>query len=186
MEGIKPVVKKLREIFELGYVPSRRGESYYYKTQSGDLTKDLVNCFGHACFNLTNEMFDKFDITIEDKYDMQAITGRIDSLSKKQVSLKLLDFVRDIGLMVERCPKEAKLKANQWKIALYFDQITFGKETFLRDFHFMKQENDNSWTSKISFTSRVAVEEDLPKQFTNYYRLYDVYKITNPHAKIER
>ena len=186
MEHGQSIVKKLREIFSLGYTPSRRGESYFEKTSENEFTKDLCNCFGHACFNLKNKHYKEYNISAYERIHFQGINSELDLLTKEEASKRLLDYIRNVGLMVERCPKEAILKSNQWKVALFFDEIYFGELRLLRDYHFMLQESDKSWSSKISYTEKVEKLEELPENYNTYYTLYDIYSITNPNAKLER
>ena len=49
------IIKKLNMIYKKGYMPEREKETY------SDLTTKVVNCFGHACFNLSNKELENLD-----------------------------------------------------------------------------------------------------------------------------
>ena len=49
------MIKKLNVIYKRGYLPKREAENYSL------LYTRSVNCFGHACFNLSNNYLSKLD-----------------------------------------------------------------------------------------------------------------------------
>ncbi len=184
MKERRSLIKDISTIFALGYVPSRGDESYLYKTKSHTTTASLCNCFGHACFNLTNQQLDDLNIYDSDIIALQGYCGADLSIkTKSEITKHLFKIVKDAGLIVKPCTKESILKNNQWKVALYFDELSIYNKTYLRDFHFLKQEKDGSWSSKIGYRPEVKKVETLPKQYDYYYSLYGVYSITNPNAK---
>ena len=78
---------------------------------------------------------------------------------------------------------EQALKFNQWKVALYFEEIEFKGKKWLNDFHFLKEEQDGSWSGKMGYTKFVKEYDFLPETCDNYCH-YNTYSITNPHAKV--
>ena len=179
-----PIIKRIGKIFELGYVPSRGDETYYFKTQNSIMTGHIFNCFAHACFNLTNEQIDELNLYEDEIFHMQGYNRDIlGTLEKKEVAEHFFGLIKDAGLIVEPCLEETILNNNQWKIALYFDEIEFGKDRRLRDFHFLLQEKDGTWSGKAGYTPRVKTVETLPEELDFYYKFYECYSITNPYAE---
>ncbi len=184
MEKKEPVIKKIGKLFELGYVPSRGDETYYFKTKNSILTGHIFNCFAHACFNLTNQQIDDLNFYEDEIFDLQGYNrGNLSQLQKSEVAQHFTGLIKSAGLIVEPCLEETVLNGNQWKIALYFDEIKFGKNSQLRDFHFLLQEKDGSWSGKAGYTPRVKKVDSLPKELDYYYSFYECYSITNPFAK---
>ncbi|MBQ8444590.1 MAG: hypothetical protein IJX25_04485 [Clostridia bacterium] len=168
-----PTILKLQQIFKLGYLPSRGNQSYKECRQYA-----IPNCFAHACFNLTNEQLEKFN-----KADFGAFRGFIQSIfhANRHITADLFDFVRECGLKVTKSNSRIPSRDNEWKVALYF-----GRERFTKDYHFLLQEKDGSWSGKIGSEMELNHYPTLPKQvqcnFEYPYTLYGVYKITNPFA----
>ena len=184
MEKRVPVIKKIGKIFELGYVPSRGDETYSFKTKNSILTGNILNCFAHACFNLTNEQIDELNLYEDEIFDLQGYNrSNLSQMKKEDVAQHFAGLIKDAGLIVEPCLEETVLNGNQWKIALYFDEIEFGGSKSLRDFHFLIQEEDGSWSGKAGYTPRVKKFDKLTEKLDYYYSFYECYAITNPFAE---
>lgn len=177
-------LKKSNEIFKLGYTPSRSNETYYFKFQQLDkfvITGNLSNCFSHACFNFLNQHYNDFNIS---DYDILAIQGLVDrSKTKEEISLKFKNFLNSAGLQVEKDSKYKILNNNEWRVALFFDEIQIGNRTIIRDYHFILQEKDKTWSSKENFSPKLNILSSLPEKYTDYYKLHDVFVLKNPEAR---
>ena len=187
MEKHKPIIKRISEIFELGYVPCRGDESYFYKTKKLSKTGDLLNCFGHAVFNFTNEQLDSLNLCNSEIFELQGYTGHdLDKKDKQEIADHFCGIIKDAGLLVTACSADATMKFNQWKVALYFDKFTINNKSYIRDFHFLRQEKDGTWSGKSGYRPEVKKIDKLPQNYDYYYTLFEVYSITNPHAKEDR
>ena len=174
-----PTILKLQQIFKLGYVPSRGGQSY--RIAENGIIKNyasIPNCFAHACFNLTNEQLARFN-----EADFRAFRGFVQSVfhMNNYIAKDLFDFVKECGLKVQRSNGKLPKYSNEWKVALYF-----GTERFKKDYHFLLLEKDGTWSSKIGCESEIKYFDFPPKELMcNYeypYQLYGIFKITNPFA----
>lgn len=178
----QPIIKVLNNIFQLGYVRARGEEEYGRYGGS-------VNCFEHACFNLTNDLIDGLGLN-DLKYCFASPFGGFDTTSVQSAKEEILDFVRQTGLEMkeEKFPKA--LKANQYRVALYFSE-GFAKAFRTKDFHLLVQEFDGSWSGKRGSQSDIVdhyskLEESLPFDHSNRYVLDSVYVVTNPYASAEK
>lgn len=176
-----PAILKLKEIFSKGYLPSRGNQSYTAICPNTEKSyANQVNCFAHACLNLTNEQLDKLNFSNYDTFwfDIKSYSYEPD----EYVAKNFMKIMKRIGLEVEKCNKKASPKNdNQWKVALYFGYTKFLDS----DYHFIKQEQDGSWTSKVGWENKVDHFEQLPKIINSptgtEYKLFGTYIITNPH-----
>ncbi len=166
------IVKNLKEIFALGYVPIRKNESYMFKLSNGLPAYSLVNCMGHAFFNLTNQILNDYQFDKEYLYSCQNFYDSFKSLNG--MALSMFNFVEITGLKVEKAQKTAKRGNGEWNVALYFN-------TEIEDYHFLLQENAFCWSSKISINKSVEKFVTPPKVYRERYDLYDIYTIKNPH-----
>jgi hypothetical protein len=176
--GIMDLITKLNKVVKTGYTPSRGAESYNYVTKLGTNVSSLANCFEHACFNITNLHFDSCEISKKDAFEfgdfsIAAFAGA------EYTKRELFHFVKKTGLDVSSCKPKSMLKNNEWMVALYFCEGDY----CIRDFHFMLQEKDKSWSSKLGFEPICERFEDLPNTFACDYKLYGTYKISNPYKE---
>ena len=165
-------LKKLQEIFKMGYFPSRGKQSYHTLTPKNIPTGHLVNCFAHT-FNLTNELLIKYNFDFLDKQSFQYFIEN--DFSPSITTSRLLNFVADTGLEVS--PTVDKIKSNSWVIALYYRTAD---EDY--DYHFLLKEK-SGWSSKMGISCEVETFHHLPKVFRHTYDLYGIYTITNPNIK---
>ena len=178
----EPIIKRIGEIVRLGYVRERGDEGY------GDLGGS-VNCFVHACFNLTNEQIVSLGLD-EFKYMFVSPFGGFEDSSVLAAKEEMMDFVRQTGLEIEDELVPKVLKENQYRVALYFSR-GFIENMGGKDFHFLVQEKDGSWSGKCgSMTHHVdhfdKLEESLPHGPGNRYMLDSVMIVTNPYAPEEK
>lgn len=164
-------IKYLKEIFEMGYIPSRDFSSY----------KEffVANCFEHACFNLTDKQLKS------PKLINSFFSDFYDKFSTEKTEDNMLNLITDTGLKIEKSNRKTILK-NQWKISLYFS-LNPGYITYINDFHFFLQTyNSNIWTSKMGFLdNKVYTHHRLNTNFFHQpylYQRYANYIITNPNA----
>ena len=162
MQGI---VKKLNQIYKMGYVASRGKQKYNYKTTL------VTNCFGHACFNLNNKNLRALDSV---KYELQDFFRNFSGINGRGFFEKAKYKIRQVGLTIAE-----KIDKNQWKIAYYIQDDIFRGN----DLHFMIQEKNGTWTSKLGSSSKIEVFDELPKVYRDSYELAGIYVITNPYVK---
>ena len=168
---IKPIVKKLNMIYKRGYIPKRESMKYSYYHACA------VNCFGHACFNLSNNDLKKLEPYLLELHDY----FRDFSSTKHSFIEEAKNRITNVGLKVEKSSLSETIQKNQWKIAYYVKNDEFTG----RDLHFMIQGKDGSWLSKIGSNSEIEIFKNLPNEFRDKYYLSGIYKITNPYVKIK-
>ena len=164
-------LKKLQTIFKMGYSPSRGPQPYTVLTPDNIQTGHLVNCFAHACFNLTNELLIKFNFDYQDKQSFQYFID--ENFSPDHTTTQLFNFIKNTGLQIS--PTVNNIKSNSWTVALYYRTIY---ENY--DFHFLLKEK-TGWSSKMGISCKTETFLHLPKIFQRTYDLYGVYTITNPN-----
>lgn len=171
-------ILKLNQVFSMGYIPSREIEPYncLIGAKSNRPVHKLVNCFGHACFNLTNQQLRDLDFNYKDADSLSDFFSTFYD-DPRDIRNRLFGFVNRTGLKVELVKRDAILKNNQWKVAYYFRD---GYED--QDFHFFLQEKDGHWSSKVGFTREITYMQNLQKQYEDY-SLFDTYSITNPFVR---
>ncbi len=166
----RATIKKLSEIYKMGHLPSRDGADYI-------TTYNLANCFAHACINLSDEQYKQFEISEMNSREFGNFYGHSEESTSKQI----IQTLSDAGLIVERCPIDKILKNNQWKVSLYFEFF----HTISRDFHFLLQEKDGTWSGKVGYTRKCQIFNYVPKNIEagkNFYVYFDTYCLTNPYA----
>ncbi len=196
----KPVIKVLKKIYKDGYVASRGLESYIFKIQEDAMAYKYVNCFGHACFNLKNQHFIENNLTPADtncfggliecnelsatEYSKLCTQYILNSAYDKpeEVTSRLFETVTSAGLVVDKCLEKSILKNNQWKVALYF----LKSPNHLIDYHFLLQEKDGRWSSKMGHSQNLEVLENLEETIYHGYKIYGIYSITNPYVKPDK
>ena len=167
------IVKKLNQIYKMGYVASRGGEKYTSTTTL------VANCFGHACFNLDNKSLDAINSS---KNDLKNFFRDFSGIDGRGFFEKVKYKIRQVGLKIEESSLSEKMDKNQWKIAYFIQDDIFRG----RDLHFMIQESDGTWTSKLGTSSEVEVYNKLPKVYKDGYELAGIYKITNPYVNTKQ
>jgi hypothetical protein len=186
MTAKRKAILKLKELVSLGHVPNRGLEEYTHVTTYNQKVASMVNCFGHAVFNLSNKELEQLHFTEKEGH----IFGDIwcDAFIPTEfVENQLLKIIKNTGLsateitQVIKPNEKLRLRNNQWRIALYIDY----SDRLEKDFHFFLQEKDNSWTSKQGYSDKIQHLENLPKQY-NDYDYYKSYIITNPYANEKR
>ena len=177
-------ILKLNKIFSLGYVPNRGNQSYNHRATYTDQTYgELGNCFSHACFNLTNELYEEYEISDEDILFFQGGFRRFSTDSNEEVAEKVLGKIKTVGLIVSPATDIEVLKENQWRVAMYFNRISFPSGDYIRDYHFLLQEKDSSWSGKLFWGHQVENFETAPEIYANRYKYFDTFIITNPNAR---
>ena len=189
-ESENGIILKLRDIFRQEYVPVRGNQNYNkWILKEGKkryrLAGDGINCLGHACFNLTNEIIVDYGITFD---DVQALWN-FDTFNKnpKLTIENISSFIEEVGLKIRKSSSEEELGENEWKIAYYFSK---DKD----DYHFMLQERDGRWSSKSGADSSITYFNEAPEEFVSEsrqngrieYVLEDFYVITNPYVKTKQ
>lgn len=183
IERCKGLVK-IKKLLKLGHFPTREKQSYtpiskHAQTSYGN----QVNCFEHACLNLTNEQLEKLKLKYDDKYlfDIKSYSYE----EQDSMEQTFVDRLKSFGLIAKPCPRDFVPKQeNQWKVALYFGFSFASMDT---DYHLLKQEKDGSWSSKIGWSDEVEFLDELPEKYKSssgtQYLLQQTYIITNPYAK---
>ena len=184
------IIEKLWQVFKDGYVPSRGKESYDYElsNKSGNIY-NFTNCLSHACFNLTNKMFDAYNINPPKFHDcsyfgLMMHPGDTDG----KIAQRILYFIRETGLKVEDCDPNIPVRDfNSWKMALYTandDYHLLLEEPARRTARFFRSHR-RIWTSKAGYWGDFCkeLEGELPTVMrSGRYYLYNTYKITNENA----
>ena len=170
------MLKKVGEVLKRGVV---RGEQEY--TMSTALT---VNCMGHSFFNFENKDIEEISKEYDDELrDFFWLFERFkmfqyhlpSKLISKKVEKDLADKMALAGLEIEECEKDDEVEDGQYKVAYYF-KFKLGRE----DFHFMRQEKDGTWSSKMGASMGISKYNSLPRKF-NDYKLIKIFKVTNPY-----
>ena len=174
--GIPKIINK---IFKRGHIPSRSIETYRPSTAR------MVNCFGHACFNLDEKDLLSNFTPSEMRYYLRTFLGRFWSRNLEGVEKEFQDKIKETGLKVEKSNFNEKLKDNQWKVAFYFRDSVINEEYVGSDPHFMLQTKSGFWTSKMGGDEKIEIFKELPKEFGYGYVLQGIYKITNPYLEKE-
>lgn len=171
-------VKNLNEYFKRGHMPNRYNEEYLSFVKHLDSqTYKLVNCVGHAFINANEK--DILDL----KYNFVSENILSDFFKGEKTYANafrnVCEFFERVGLKIEKTTLETKPDFNQWKVACYFKDLEQDK-----DYHFMLQEKDGSWSSKRGFTIDVEHFDELPQKHRNY-ELEDIIMVTNPFIENE-
>lgn len=180
-------VLKVRKIFELGYLPARKDQAYHIICEGTQVPyARQMNCFSHACLNLTNEQLDKLKLDNYDTYVFDIKSYQYQP--KEEIAKTFPKRLKRFGLIAKHCDKEENsILKNQWKVALYFG---FSRSTLDYDYHFLKQEEDGTWTSKIGWSNGFEILDSIPDIYHSPsgtdYHLDSTYIITNPYAETEK
>ena len=178
-------VLKIKKIFTLGYIPSREYQSY--QTICKHTKKPFahqINCFAHACLNLTNQQLEKLNLDHCDTYRFDIKSYRYEP--PEEIEKTFPKRLKRFGLAVQPCDKNfVPQNKNQWKVALYFG---FSSSCLDYDYHFLKQEKDGCWTSKVGWgCDTLEIHHSLPETYHSPsgtdYKLHQTYIITNPYAE---
>ena len=170
-------ILKLNKIFKNGYLPSRdKNEKYNYIAFSGKNLAKITNCFEHACFNLTNEQLENFDLSdLKNFFSLPKLSN--DELSQEDMFEVVKDAIASTGLKVKKMQEQPNNKS--WNVAMYFSDYDI-------DLHFLLQEKDGTWSGKFGESDIVDHFNILPLKIigTNVdYHLYKVFTIENPYIK---
>lgn len=162
--------RRLKDIFENGYVPSRY-LSYYSKQ-----TVQLTNALGHAAFNLTDPLLKLFSREERGIFalGLHVGEGRLDIIKER-----LINNLSCFGLEVKPCKKNAAADSQSWKVAIFTDE--FGS-----DYHILKQEKSGIWTHKPTFYQNLQAETNLPMYIDARHHEYifgETLMITNPKGR---
>ena len=169
------LIKKMNKIYKNGYVPSRENVNYFLHTFT-------VNCFGHACFNLTDKdlkELEPYDAELKDffkRFDACSIRDYIKSASNK------LD---QVGLKMQKSSLSDSVKKNQWKVACYSMSEEMFSGGFRTDIHFIIQGKDGKWYSKMGQNAYIDCFDKLPETIGKSYSLEGIFKITNPYVRLD-
>ncbi len=165
-------ILKLKEVFSSGYAWTRGCEHYKYVLNNGYKAADIVNCLGHACFNLTNKQLDNLNFDMTDYYALRNFYGYKNE-TKREVAEELFTFVEQADIKVNKL-SQGILKCNQTAVALYIDEK-------FKDIHFIKLD-EYGWSSKLGVTPGIELYEDVPVRISPFYEFYDAYILTNEKA----
>ena len=168
---------KLHQIFSMGYLPSRKDETYYmFNPKMRMMYGGMVNCFEHACFNLTNKLLYEYNF---DDLDMINFGERMayDAMySKERILKNAIKFVNATGLIMKEASPKIILKSNEWLVSAYLT-----KSSTINDFHFFLQEREGYWSGKCGYELETETFDTLPKIYTAPHEA--TFKIQNPFVK---
>lgn len=180
MKAKRALLKKLKTVVSMGHTPRRQMENYFFTTQANQDICSCVNCFAHACFNLSNEEIEKLGIT-ESQGQFFGTFNSDFTTPDEGLERQVVSFVEKTGLEMKPLLKQSEtLNRNQWKVAMYIDHS--GLSLFGKDFHFFLQEQDGSWSHKRGYFSNVERKEIIGERYQKY-DYYKTYVITNPYAR---
>lgn len=168
----RKTILKLKEVFSHGYAWTRGCEHYSYVLNNGYNVAYIINCFGHACFNLTNKQLDNLNFNMTDYYALRNFY-KYKNETKREVSEELFSFVEQAGIKVSSLSRGI-LKRNQTVVALYIDEK-------YKDIHFIKLD-EYGWSSKLGITPGIKLYENVPEKISPFYEFYDSYILTNKKA----
>lgn len=174
LEEEKCVIKKINVLLKRGKMPGRGDEKY---TIFNTFT---VNCLGHAFFNFTNNQIKKLNSQYSEGFRYflwHIVEPEIQRDAYKFVTEQLEQKIRDTGLILEECDINDKVKDGQWKVAYYYKD---GLQN--EDFHYMRQEKDGTWSSKLGSYRQIEHFDRLPLMYNDGYCLAKIYKVTNPYV----
>ena len=166
------MIKKLNMIYKKGYLPARERKRY------SELHAKAVNCFGHACFNLSNNDLKKLEPYLDELKDF---FRNFDGCGLRNYLNEAETRIKKVGLKIESSSIDEHMQKNQWKIAYYI----MNNASLGNDIHFMIQGKNGKWTSKAGSLPNIQVFDKLPKIYNDDYSLVGIYKITNPYAKLK-
>ncbi len=166
------LIKKLNMIYKKGYLPARE------KSRYSELHANAVNCFGHACFNLSNNDLKKLEPYLD---ELKLFFRNFGSRGIRNYFNEAAERINKVGLKIERSSLSEQIQKNQWKIAYYLMHDEF----IGNDVHFMIQGKNGKWTSKLGSTKTIQVFDKLPETYNDNYSLMGIYKITNPYVKLK-
>ena len=183
-------ILKLRQIFSMGYVPSRGEQSYSFVNHNDNATfAQHINCFAHACFNLTNEQIED---GLFDYLDRLSFSSHIHNSNCNYIEEEksFINFVRSSGLEMRPLGADELISHhpqfiadNEWIVAVYYTNARNKK-----DIHFFLREKDGSWSGKLGFRDEITHFAELPIPYYSHNESNDVYYfhkqyvIRNPHA----
>lgn len=170
------LIKKVNTIFKLGYLPKRGSQTYRYITIQGEAVKLLANCFEHACFNLLNNHFSDYDISYNEANAFWDFPSCFTKEQRKKNATSFKDFIKETGLTVSDCDIQTEITPTEWKVALFFNPYS-------GDFHFMREEKNKKWSSKLGESDHLQHFESLPEKFNDDYSLNQVFKISNSYLE---
>lgn len=178
------LAENLSEFIKKGFLKDRGKEKYTFRAAR------YVNCLGDACFGLTNAQIEEYVCRqyVDNKF-CKSPFGTFMPESSEKLLEEIFDFLQKTGLRISLCQQNDVLKANQRVVAIYFakacDQPNSNEKFESKDFHFLHQKPDGTWTGKQGFERKVVhyktLPQTLPLQKNNPYILHGVFTLTNPH-----
>ena len=176
-----PIVKKMNDIVRLG-------DSFDLDNQDCEELSDKGNCLLRACYpRLTKKQVEALGLD-DLRYTFMNPFGEFDDSSIESAKREMFEFISQTGLIIQKDKKI--LKANERRVALYFTEA-YSKGFGRKDFHFLFQERNGSWSGKRGCDSNIVdtfpkLETELPFEAANKYKLDSVIVIKNPYAPAER
>ena len=160
-------------MFMDGYRPSRIAQSYKKILKIGNKTvrpTDMINCFAHAFFNLTNGILIEYGFKIQDSSsfaNLPIFLGPACCLDSA------IYFAENVGLDVEECNRNDPIKHyGSWKVDAYFDSNR-------PDYHFFLQESEGIYSHKMGFIGGLNVMLHQPNLDFKGYEYQATYMVTN-------
>lgn len=162
--SFKGIIKEIKLILKRCAEPARQLKNY------SCFVTDEANCFIHAFFNFSDNTLEK--IVKKHGYGALYTIWHIKNLKNKsaeQIGQELVKRVQKTGLQVEECDEYETMEKGQWRVAYYSSPT---------DYHFMRQEEDGTWSSKRGSLANVETFKKLPPKFESY-KLKKYFKVTN-------
>lgn len=144
------------------------------------------NCYAHI-WGLDDEQLsylkksEIFQLGFSVNYDFDNIFGFTRIPSEKKMEKLLFKDMKAIGVDIKVSNEKEEVNEDEWKIALYYND---------KDFHFIRQNEDKSWSGKNGFSGYLQIMRDGPRrkietQTGNVYHLINIYKLNISKLKQE-
>ncbi|MBQ8844742.1 MAG: hypothetical protein IJ008_01850 [Clostridia bacterium] len=144
------------------------------------------NCYAHIwgldekqLLNLKRSQI--FQLGFSVNYDFDNIFGFTRIPSEKKMEKLLFKDMKAIGVDIKVSNEKEEVNEDEWKIALYYND---------KDFHFIRQNSDKSWSGKNGFSGHYQIMEHGPRKTIhtatgNVYHLIKIYKLNISSLKQE-
>lgn len=136
-----------------------------------------VNCYGYALgINLPECIYKKY-LSVESdgiSHNLGFASGKSFPITAQEKLENLFSDFEILNIKWFETDIESENKHGGYKIAFYCDNW--------RDFHFIRQNKDGSWSEKIGHTSEI-IQTDNPRPLGQNYKLIKTLEIVKPTIK---
>ena len=144
------------------------------------------NCYAHI-WGLNSDQLSYlkksklFQLGFSVNYSFESFFGFTKIPSEKKMEKLLFSDMKALGVDIKVSNEKEEVNEDEWKIALYYND---------KDFHFLRQNEDKSWSGKNGFSGYLQIMRDGPRrkietQTGNVYHLINIYKLNISKLKQE-